>query len=76
MDNKVLTPLKAVRKKCLECSGDKPSLVRRCDSQGCPLYVYRLGKNFKRAGIGGRKALFTPKPLTQVDFSVKEGMAV
>ena len=66
MDDKVLTPLKAIRKKCLECAGNSPKEVRLCQTQECPLYVYRLGKNFRRAGIGGKTSHSTSKVSTQV----------
>lgn len=45
-------PLKAIRAKCLECSGNRPLVVRHCQSVDCPLHAYRLGKNPKRQGIG------------------------
>lgn len=48
------TPLKAIRKKCLDCCANSPKEVRLCRSDGCPLYSFRFGKNPKRAGIGGR----------------------
>jgi hypothetical protein len=51
---KCLTPVKAIRAKCLECVGGRPSLVRLCDSETCSLYTYRFGKNPNRAGIGGK----------------------
>ena len=47
-----LTPIKAIRAKCLECQGDRPSLVRKCEDQNCPSFPYRMGKNPNRAGIG------------------------
>jgi hypothetical protein len=47
------TPLKAIRAKCLDCSGNKPKEVRLCPVKGCSLYVYRLGHNPKRKGKGG-----------------------
>lgn len=47
-----LTPLKAIRKKCLDCSAGQPSEVRNCEIVDCPLFIYRMGKNPKRAGIG------------------------
>lgn len=45
--NKKLTPIKAIRKKCLECSGYQPSEVRLCTSEDCPLFPYRMGKRPK-----------------------------
>jgi len=41
---KKLTPLRAIRAKCLECSGDSAREVRLCEITECPLYLYRLGK--------------------------------
>lgn len=42
---KRLTPIKAIRAKCLECSGDNSAEVRNCVIPSCPLYPYRMGKN-------------------------------
>ncbi|GAG31367.1 unnamed protein product, partial [marine sediment metagenome] len=46
---KVLTPLKAIRKECLACSGGSLKYVRFCPCDGvhskwCDLWPYRLGK--------------------------------
>lgn len=46
MQHKKLTPIKAIRKKCLECSGC-PSEVKFCTSENCPLFCYRMGKRPK-----------------------------
>jgi len=53
---KVLTPLKAVREKCLECSANQPKEVKLCDISDCPLYLYRFGKNPNRKGVGNPQA--------------------
>ena len=58
---KRLTPVKAIRAKCLDCSGFQPSQVRNCDITECPLFPYRLGKNPNRAGIGGQTSILTQK---------------
>ena len=42
--DKVLTPLQAIRKKCLDCTGDSLEGIRNCPIEACPLYVYRSGK--------------------------------
>ena len=52
-----LTPIKAIRAKCLECSGNQPSEVRGCLLRECALFNYRLGKNPNRKGIGGNKKI-------------------
>ena len=40
----MVTPLKAIRSYCLQCSGDSPSEVKSCPIADCPLFAYRLGK--------------------------------
>jgi hypothetical protein len=47
------TPVRAIRAKCLVCAGGKKS-IRTCESESCPLYPFRMGRNPARAGIGGR----------------------
>ena len=44
-----LTPLKAIRAKCIDCSGFEPKRVRECPFDGkedelCQLYPLRMGK--------------------------------
>lgn len=41
-----MTPLKAIRAKCLDCCGDSPTEVRECRSEKtCALWPYRFGTN-------------------------------
>lgn len=40
---KVYTPVKAIRKYCLDCSCDQLKEVRLCTRNKCPLFPYRLG---------------------------------
>lgn len=42
---KKLTPIKAIRKYCLDCSAGSAHEVKRCPITDCPLYPYKLGKN-------------------------------
>lgn len=51
----ILSPLKAIRAKCLDCVADQPQEVRLCPSENCPLWLYRMGHNPNRKGIGGFK---------------------
>lgn len=53
MEEKRITPLKAIRLKCLDCSCGSPKEVKLCTAEACPLYPFRFGKNPKRLGIGG-----------------------
>ena len=41
----MLTPLRAIRAKCLDCMGGNAAEVRHCPSEGCPLYHLRMGHN-------------------------------
>lgn len=38
-----MTPMKAIRAKCLECSNESFNEVRFCPASDCPLYAYRFG---------------------------------
>ncbi len=40
---KKLTPMRAIRQKCLECCAGQASEVRNCMIQNCALYRYRFG---------------------------------
>jgi hypothetical protein len=53
---KHLTPLKAIREKCVECAGARKE-VKLCQDVNCTLFPYRLGRNPARKGIGGLKTL-------------------
>ena len=58
---KRLTPLRAIRAKCLDCSAGQRSEIRNCLIIDCPLYLYRFGKNPKKKGQGPRMPLFLKK---------------
>lgn len=42
---KRMTPVKAIRAKCLDCCCDQSAEVRLCRSEDCPLWPYRMGHN-------------------------------
>ena len=46
-----LTPMKAIRLKCLDCCCGSAHEVKLRTATKCPLYPYRFGKNPNRAGI-------------------------
>ena len=48
-----MTPLKSIRKKCLDCMCGSANEVKLCPSDDCPIFQYRFGKNPARKGIGG-----------------------
>ena len=37
------TPIKAIRKKCLDCTCGQPKEIRLCTIIDCDLFPYRLG---------------------------------
>ncbi len=45
---KVLTPIKAIRAKCLDCCVGQFIEVKMCTCETCPLYPYRLGHRPKK----------------------------
>lgn len=48
-DVKAPSMAKAIRKKCLDCSGGQAMEVRECWAESCPLFPYRFGANPKAA---------------------------
>lgn len=52
---KTLSALKAIRAKCLDCSGGRATEVRLCPIKDCAVYPYRFGQNPNR----------TPRVLTE-----------
>ena len=41
----ISSPGKAIRAKCLDCSGGSSDNVKTCPVTSCPLYPFRLGSN-------------------------------
>lgn len=44
MDEKKITPVKAIRAKCIYCSCGEKKEVRLCPIEWCPLWPYRMGR--------------------------------
>jgi hypothetical protein len=38
-------PVKAIRAKCIDCSGGNATEARKCVAYKCPLWPFRMGKN-------------------------------
>ncbi len=45
MNENRLTPLKAIRAKCVDCCCGSYNEVKQCQSTACSLHPYRLGHN-------------------------------
>lgn len=52
-----LTPLKAIRTKCLECCNNQFIEVKLCPVEACSLYLLRFGKGIRGKGIPTLKAI-------------------
>ena len=39
-----LTPIKAIKEHCYNCSGGFYAEIKKCAIKSCPLYPFRLGK--------------------------------
>ncbi len=62
------TPLRAIRKKCLDCSCFQPKEVRKCTVIDCPLYPYRFGRRPNKATIDTLKRFHEKKVETSGGF--------
>lgn len=38
-------PVRAIRRKCLDCCMNQVEEVKRCPIEDCPLFPFRFGKN-------------------------------
>ena len=62
MEEKRISPLKAIRLKCLDCSCGSSNEVKLCPAEKCPLYPFREGHNpyiAKREYTDEQKAALT-----------------
>lgn len=41
---RALTPIKAIRAKCMDCTCNQPKEIRECSITSCALWPYRMGK--------------------------------
>jgi len=57
---KEITPMKAIRQKCLDCSCEQLSEVKECSIKNCALYPFRMG--YKLDENGNRRK---GKPLSE-----------
>jgi len=52
--------MKAVRKKCLDCSGESAKDVELCPIKSCTLWPFRFGKRPATAERKGKSVTVTP----------------
>jgi hypothetical protein len=46
---KKITPLRAIKLKCLDCCCGNKNEVKLCTAEKCPLFIYRKGRLPKKA---------------------------
>jgi hypothetical protein len=75
--------LKAIRRKCLDCSGGSRAEVADCLVRGCPLFPFRLGKNpWRRPAseaqreASRRNAVALANPVKITESSATDGAVV
>jgi len=56
------TPIKAIRKKCLDCCCRQIKEVRLCPIINCPLYPYRMGRRPDKATQDTMEEYYGEKP--------------
>ncbi len=60
------TPIRAIRKKCLDCSYFQPKEVKECKVIDCPIYPYRMGRRPDEATLDTLNEFYldNPEPTT------------
>ena len=71
-ENTMVTPLRAIRSCCLQCSGDSASEVKSCSIADCPLFGYRLGKTGRTRTLTTEQKQMLGKRLAKARESKQE----
>lgn len=66
-----MTPLEAIRAKCLDCCCGSTHEVKLCPCKDCALWPFRFGRNPKRTGTGNR-ASFAKKHGSTGDLEIEQ----
>lgn len=72
------SPIKAVRAKCVDCSGGSAAEARKCLAVECPLWAFRMGTNVFRGKGSGHEVEANPsnsEPAIGADFSETEAVS-
>ena len=63
-----ISPMQAIRRRCLDCSGQQLAEVKLCEAVTCPLWPFRAGrhpytrKGLQKADSAERPSAGTPEP--------------
>ena len=68
------SPIKAIRKKCLDCTCNQPKEIRLCLVVNCPLYPYRMGTRPSQATIDTMNEFYSENPEPTGGFLPKKAI--
>ena len=73
---KLLTPVRAIRERCMDCCCWQWAEVQRCPAKDCPLHGYRLGhrpqKTFYKSHIGQRRGFYVLNEKEVLEYQSKK----
>jgi hypothetical protein len=73
---KTVTPLKAIRAKCLDCCCGDARYVKECHIRTCPLWPYRMGRGYQdpsKPAVSGQTEPDTVEASRQLAEMVENG---
>ena len=71
MDKLFETPIRAIRKKCLQCTLSQPKEIRLCTVIDCACYAYRMGTRPSKATLDTMEAFYKENPEYSGGFQAK-----
>ena len=71
MDKLFETPIKAMRKMCLQCTVNQPKEIRLCTIIDCACYAYRMGTRPSKATLDTMEAFYEENPEYSGGFQTK-----
>lgn len=71
-DSKILTPIKAIRAKCMDCCCYQRNEVAACPCTNCPLWPYRFGKRPVIEGQEKKKKNLTDEQRAKLSEKMKK----
>ena len=73
MDKLFETPIKAIRKMCLQCTINQPKEIRLCTVIDCACYAYRMGTRPSKATLDTMEAFYEENPEYTMGFRSVKG---
>ena len=73
MDKLFETPVKAIRKMCLQCTINQPKEIRLCTVIDCACYAHRMGTRPSKATSDTMEAFYEENPEYTMGFRSVKG---